>query len=422
MDDRTKVCVCQDISDRKRYEENLRQSNRELERATRLKDEFLANMSHELRTPLNSILGMAEGLQEQIFGSLNERQTHAVATMERSGRYLLELINDILDLSKIESGKLELHFEKISIANICDTSLVFVRQMARQKNIQLHKNIPDGLGTINADDRRLRQILINLLTNAVKFTPEGGSVTLEVGQIPPEEQTKPSKIVFSVVDTGIGISPEDRNRLFQEFVQIDSRLNRKHNGTGLGLSLVRRLTELHGGTITVDSEVGKGSRFTVTLPYEQPACDVRPTSPTAMPVPSTTAAETSASDETSKAFVLLVEDNEANISTMSSYLSLRGYRVAVAKNGQEAVEMAIAQQPDCILMDIQMPDVDGLEATRQIRSYPPLAQTPIFALTALAMAGDREKCLEAGANEYITKPVQLKQLTNTIDRYLQKIP
>ena len=420
LDDQTRICVCQDISDRKRYEENLRKTNQELERATRLKDEFLANMSHELRTPLNSILGMAEGLQEQIFGSLNERQMNAIATIEKSGRYLLELINDILDLSKIESGKLELHLEEVSIANICDTSLVFVGQMAHKKNIQLHKNIPDNLGTIDADNRRLRQILINLLTNAVKFTPEGGSVTLEVSQIGPQEQNQPGKLTFSIVDTGIGISSEDQNRLFEEFLQIDSRLNRKHNGTGLGLSLVRRLTELHGGSISVDSEVGKGSRFTVTLPYEQPATDFQPTSPTTMPKPSTTAAETPASGETTKAFVLLAEDNEANISTMSSYLNLRGYQVLVAKNGQQAVEMAIAQQPDCILMDIQMPEMDGLEAMRQIRSYPQLVQTPIIALTALAMAGDREKCLEAGANEYITKPVRLKQLSETIRALLGK--
>jgi PAS domain S-box-containing protein len=589
--------ISTDITDRKQAEqklqqanETLAQSNRQLERATRLKDEFLANMSHELRTPLNAILGMAEGLQEQIFGDLNEQQIKAIATIERSGRHLLELINDILDLSKIEAGKLHLEVTEVSISAVCNHSILFVRQMAQQKNISLRVQMADDIGYIQADDRRLRQILLNLLTNAVKFTPEGGNVTLSVwtetlnsssiltpdsaasDSAAPEDSLDVmqsgassraptfSQICFTVSDTGIGIAPENLPKLFQSFVQLDSRLNRQHAGTGLGLALVRRLVEMHGGTVTVHSVLGEGSRFTVRLPgdrIEMPGNDhpdehiPEPSPfPQSSPIPqsqrsvfviedSISAAEqltrhlaeaglhthihnsgtgvleqvlqlqpaliildlmlpnlsgwqilaqlkqhpqtqhipvviASVLDEREQGLaqgafdylvkpitrhdlakileqlnaqsqpgqlflqpqrspqtnphpskrssprILMAEDNQANIDSVCDYLTAKGYTLILAKNGQEAIDLAQMEQPDLILMDIQMPTMDGIEAIRRIRADQTIATIPILALTALAMEGDREKCLAAGANDYLCKPVRLRQLADAIQKLVSR--
>ncbi|MCF4965975.1 PAS domain S-box protein [Nostoc sp. CMAA1605] len=563
----------EDITERKYAEEKLRQTNEqlananaELARATRLKDEFLANMSHELRTPLNAILGMSEGFEEGVFGAINDQQAKAIATIERSGRHLLELINDILDLSKIESGKLELQLSDIPIKSLCETSLVFIKQVALKKSIRLLTEIPHHLGSIQADDRRLRQVLINLLSNAVKFTPEGGTVTLKVWLEEPGEkecggagggisclssqsslkcQASPH-INFCVTDTGIGISPENIGKLFQPFMQLDSSLNRQYNGTGLGLALVQRITTLHGGTVCVDSQLGKGSCFTVRIPYittdilppklatvQLPKnYSLSPNSPVLIIEDSMAAADQitryllemsikclvypmgegaleevirirpalvildlqlpnvsgwdvlkqlklhpqtkdipvlivsvvdertqgitegafaylvkpitrtqfqatlerlkcSTNDESgmnnvtaksalSSALVLLVEDNQANINTMSGYLESRGYRLAIANDGQQAIAQVYAQRPDLIVMDIQMPEMDGLTAIRRIREDEQFVDLPIIALTALAMPGDRETCLAAGANEYLTKPVKLKQLVATIQKFLTR--
>ncbi len=239
-------------------------SNQELARATRLKDEFLANMSHELRTPLNAILGMTEGLQEEIFGSVNPQQLKALQTVERSGNHLLELINDILDVAKIEAGKLELEYMPTSLVDLCQSSLTFIKQQALQKRITVNLKLPPNLPSLLIDQRRMRQVLINLLNNAVKFTPEGGSISLEVS---PKQQ---NLVRISVSDTGIGIGPENLNKLFQPFIQIDSALNRKYSGTGLGLALVKRIVELHGGSVGLTSELGVGSCFTIELPFDTP--------------------------------------------------------------------------------------------------------------------------------------------------------
>jgi signal transduction histidine kinase len=237
-------------------------TNAALARANRLKDEFLASMSHELRTPLNAILGLSEALQEGIYGDLSERQNYTLKHIESSGRHLLALINDILDISKIEAGQVQLEMELVWVESLCQASLQFVRQSAHKKQILVNFSVDPTLTTIQADGRRLKQILINLLSNAVKFTPEKGVIGLEV-----MGDTDNQMVHFTVWDTGIGIAPEDIDRLFQPFVQLDARLARHYTGTGLGLALVQRMVSMHEGHIQVESEVGKGSHFTVSLPW-----------------------------------------------------------------------------------------------------------------------------------------------------------
>ncbi len=396
-------------------------SNEELVRATRLKDDFLANMSHELRTPLNAILGMTEGLKDGVFGTVSDRQMKALQTVESSGIHLLALINDILDVAKIESGKVTLELNSVSIENLCQSSMTFIHQQASAKNIQLIARIPPHLPEMMLDERRLKQVLINLLNNAVKFTPEGGTITLSVSHYPVSINLETANYLrITVMDTGIGISAENIQKLFQPFIQIDSALNRQYVGTGLGLALVKRIVELHGGKVSLTSELGVGSCFMVDLPYQASVTyDILANLPT-----STTNSEfrlsTYNATKATPPLILIADDNEANISTLSAYLEAKGYRLLLAKNGQEAIAIAKEHHPDLILMDIQMPVLDGLEATRQIRLDPNLVNVPIIAITALAMTGDREQCLAAGANEYITKPVKLKQLASDIQQLLHK--
>ncbi len=391
-------------------------SNMELLRATRLKDEFLANMSHELRTPLNAILGMTEALKENIFGELAEPQIPPLNTIERSGSHLLELINDILDLAKVEAGTLALDLAPTQVSLLCQASLSFVKQTAFQKRIHLAVNLPAHIPGLCLDERRIRQVLVNLLNNAVKFTPAGGCITLDVHfeQHPAESAAGATshRLTLAIRDTGIGIAPNHLYGLFQPFVQVDSALNRQYTGTGLGLALVKRITELHGGEVSVTSEVGVGSCFTVRLP-----CTLAPLSSPDLashdpdhnpspPVPAT------------GPLILLAEDHEDNIAIIEGYLRAKGYRLVVAKDGWAAINEAQVHSPDLILMDIQMPRMDGLEAIQHLRRDDNFKDVPIIALTALAMKGDRERCLAAGANDYFSKPVKLKQLVATIQAQL----
>jgi len=392
----------------------LSAANAELARAARLKDEFLASMSHELRTPLNAVLGLSEALQEQVYGPLNEKQLKSLHTIEESGRHLLALINDILDVSKIEAGKLELKIGPVSVEPVCQASLGLIKQTAHKKQIKMFFTFDSAVTTIQVDDRRLKQILVNLLSNAVKFTPEGGAIGLEV-----VGDTEQEVVHFIVWDMGIGIAPEDVARLFQSFVQLDSSLSRQHAGTGLGLALVRRLVELHGGGISLESKVGKGSRFTVSLPWPQlQAWEIGRLGGRERKDAAGYFLTTSLPP--SPITILLAEDNEDNINTVSDYLRAKGYRVIVAREGGEAIERAREERPDLILMDIQMPGMDGLEATRRIRADASLADIPVIALTALAMPGDRERCLAAGVNEYLSKPVNLKGLVKVVEAQLRK--
>jgi len=385
----------------------LQLANAELEKASRLKDEFLASMSHELRTPLTAILGLSQGLLENLYGPLTPKQIDSMQTLQGSGEHLLKLINDILDLSKIEAGALELETSEVAIQDLCATSLDLVKSMAAKKRLKTFVTVDASVEAVVADGRRLRQMLVNLLSNAVKFTPEGNKIGLEV-----IGDANAAVARFTVWDTGIGIATEDMGRLFQRFMQIDSTLARRYPGTGLGLSLVARMAELQGGSIEVTSEVGKGSRFTIVLPWKPHHIEqtLDPSSP----------AEGTLQAITQGAKILLVEDNEVNITTIRSYLEARGYCLTIARNGLEAINVANQAPLQLILMDIQMPIMDGMEAMRRLRMMenPAVSQLPIIALSALAMHGDRDRLLAAGANEYLSKPVNLKYLVSRIEDLL----
>lgn len=419
------IAVSRDISERKRVElaleeerqllamrveertADLRRANIELARAARLKDEFLANMSHELRTPLNGILGLSESLQEEVYGPLIADQNQALQIIIESGRHLLALINDILDLSKIEAGMLTIERHQIEIPRVCEMSLRMIRQSAVQKKIHVETSIDPAATIMYADERRLKQILVNLLGNAVKFTPEDRSIGLHV-----TTNAEDDTIQFRIWDTGIGIAKEDLGRLFQPFTQLDSKLSRQYEGTGLGLVLVARMVDLHGGSIQVTSEPGKGSQFTITLPWHpigsenlhelaliegEPALPMR--------------------HSAHKRTILIADDNEINLLTFSDYLRQKGFQIVIARNETD-IYTCLSQSISLILMDIQMPKSNGLDIIRTIRQQLDKHQLPIIALTALAMPNDRETSLAAGANAYLSKPVSLRELVSTIEHVL----
>jgi len=397
----------------KRIEErtaDIQRVNFELQRALRVKDEFLANMSHELRTPLNAVIGLSDSLAEQTAGSLNEKQQRYVSTIRESGQHLLELINDILDLAKIEAGQVTLNREKVDVAAVCQSSLRMIKQLALKKNHEVTLDLDANIGTIWADERRLKQMLVNLLGNAVKFTPENGKLGLQV-----RGDREKNVITFTVWDTGIGIREEDLPRLFKPFVQLDANLARQAGGTGLGLALVAKMAALHGGSVGVESQPGQGSRFMIHLPWESALA----TGPLQEWRTGKLQPEQKHT-ENEKYTILLVEDTEEVVMLIRDYLEYNGFKVAIAHNGVEGVTQAEIIQPSLILMDVQMPVMDGLEATRKIRQIASLRQVPIVALTALAMRGDRERCLEAGMNDYISKPVELKELVKVIQSHLLK--
>ena len=397
----------------------LSAANAALSRASHLKDEFLASMSHELRTPLTAVLNLSEALQELTYGPLNEKQLKSLRTIEESGRHLLGLINDILDLSKVEAGYLTLDIDECSVIDVCQASMQLVKGMAQKKQqVIVFLSNPENF-KIRADIRRLKQMLVNLLSNAIKFTPVGGLISLSVKA---DDFAKVAQ--FTVSDNGIGISAEDLPKLFQPFTQLDSSLARQQAGTGLGLALVQRLADLHGGSVKVESNPGKGSSFSIILPWlialPNSALLVKQT--TGLLRRRTKLLASHQITQDTPPLILLADDNETNINTYSDYLQAKGFQVEVAHHGEEAVQMAEKLYPDLILMDIQMPGVDGLEATRRIRMHPDqqIATIPVIALTALAMPGDRELCLGAGANEYLTKPVSLAVLIQTIETQIRQ--
>ena len=389
-------------------ERRVQERTTELERALRAKDEFLASMSHELRTPLNAILGLSESLAEHVAGPLNEKQQRYVKTISESGNHLLSLINDILDLARIESGQVVLNISEVDLQQVCQASLRMINQMAHKKEQEVTLEIEDGIDFIWVDERRLKQILVNLLSNSVKFTPAGGKLGLQV-----KGSLKEKSVMFIVWDNGIGISENDLKRLFKPFVQLNSSLSREAPGTGLGLALVAQMARLHGGSVRVESQVDEGSRFIVTLPWEPAiATDAE------LRMKSTGKFRAIRPEAKDRPILLLIEDTKEATAMVTDYLQMAGYQVLTAREALTGMELAKRTRPDLILMDIHLPGMDGLEATRRLRADPDFRTLPIIALTALAMPGDRERCLAAGATDYVTKPVSLKKLAAMIDQYL----
>jgi CheY-like chemotaxis protein len=397
--------------------EALREANHQLtvtvialEKALHVKDEFLASMSHELRTPLTGILGFSEAMQAGTYGGLNDKQIKVLASIQSSGHHLLALINDILDLSKIEADKLDIQIAPCSLAEICRASLELVKGLAHKKQQNVEYSPPAMPILVNADMRRVKQIVVNLLGNAIKFTPQKGKLGLMV-----EADEANQQVHIIVWDKGIGIKPEHMPKLFQPFTQIDSSLAREYSGSGLGLSLVQRLAQLQGGSVKVESVFGEGSRFIVTLPwFPQADPSIAPDSRQHSRDPHITAENIPAG------LILIVDDNPQVLELVTDFLEARNYRTVQAHSGMEALENIGRIKPDFVLMDIQMPGMDGLEAIHRIRNHadPAIAATRIIAVTALAMPNDRERCLSAGADEYLSKPFALEELLTVFQNML----
>lgn len=387
----------------------LDRANAELARSAQAKDEFLAAMSHELRTPLTSILGLSETMGGGLLGPLSQQQDKAVRMIHENGSHLLELINDILDMSRVASGQMNLRWDQVPVGQLCDASLRLIGPSAKRKGLSLSLSIDPEVRLVQGDSRRLKQMLVNLLSNAVKFTADGGSIGLDV-------KGGDAEVRFGVWDTGMGIAEDQFDRLFKPFVQLDSRPARQFDGTGLGLALASGMAELHKGRIEVQSALGKGSRFEIVLPWSPEAQRSEGRHQVQLDEASGEPAEAGV-DQPS---VLLVDDNESNLEMFASYLRLQGCEVWTARNGASAIDLARARHPDVILMDVQMPEMDGLETTRRLRRDPTLRLTPIIALTALAMPGDREQCLEAGMDDYLSKPLGLKELHGAIRNWINR--
>ena len=389
--------------------QRLLESNEALQRANRLKSEFLANMSHELRTPLNAIIGFLELMKEGIHGSLNEEQKDFVSDIHDAGRHLLSLINSILDLSKIEAGRMNLSREEFAFSLLIRDCITVVKPLAMKKSLEIVCRLDGAPAVAWADSGMLKQIMYNLLSNAVKFTPEGGRIEVRAW-------AEGRHIVTSVADTGIGIAPEDRDRIFSEFYQVDGSHSRRYQGTGLGLALARRFVEMHGGTITVESEPGLGSTFTFRIP--DGALSVENEGPArGTPVPAVTRAE--GPDEPARGVVLVVEDNPMNMKLTSRLLAGAGFQVIEARSSEEAMERLSENRPDLILMDIQLPGMDGLALTRLLKTSPRTAGIPTVALTAHAMKGDEQRALEAGCCGYIPKPIDPARFAGQVTGFLR---
>jgi CheY-like chemotaxis protein len=379
---------------------------------TLLESEFLSNMSHDLRVPLSSIIGISESLIEGVYGILNDKQYEALQNIEESGRHLLAMINDIIDVSKIEVGKIELELNSVSIQKVCQSSLRFIRSEAQKKNIKVTPKFNIIPEVLYADERRLKQILAILLNNAVKSTPKGGDIGFDVSCKPGEHI-----IQFTVWDTGIGASQEKMKALLKSSDHSDKKLTQNHDEIWLGLELMQRLVEMHKGNIVVENEVDESNRFIVSLPWQKNLNTVNPEQE--LKQYDSELLQNGNSKRLDGTLILIAEDNELFIKTIVTYLTINGAKIITAQNGYEAISMAIENNPDIILMDIQMPGMDGYDAIQFMRDEPNLSNIPIIVLTGLDMPDDRERCLKAGANEYISKTDSLGQLVGVINKLLE---
>ena len=381
----------------------LEDANLQLHQVNTHKSRFLSSMSHELRTPLNAVIGFSDLLNQQSFGPLNEKQFQYAQQISQSGHHLLTLINDLLDMAKIDAGAMEINREIFSIGECIESMVAMMGSQFNKKQLTVKTSIDSSLPEMHGDSRKCKQILLNLLSNAMKFTQEKGQITIEA------KQDGEDWIRISVSDTGLGIAPGQLENVFSEFHQVDRARDEALGGIGLGLALTRRLVELHGGEIGVESEVGRGSTFWFTLPAWVPKKG------------SLTGREKNTEDIApypSERRILVAEDDQVNLKVLLEMLSIHDHQVAVAQNGQEAVELAQSVHPELILMDVRMPVMGGLEATRRLREMPEFSDTPIIAFTASVGPEAQKKCLEAGCTSLLSKPVTTEQLFQALATHL----
>jgi signal transduction histidine kinase/CheY-like chemotaxis protein len=406
--------------ERMKLDQQLRDKNVELEAASRMKSEFLANMSHELRTPLNAIMGFSEVLKDGLMGPMTDQQRALVGNIFSSGQHLLALINDILDLSKVEAGKMLLDLEPVQVSSLFVSSLSIIREKAATRRIRLSMEAAEDLGSTQVDVRKVKQIVYNLLSNAVKFTHEGGHVTLRAGRVLRAEVGQPRGpwpgrtfpladnefaefLKISVTDTGIGISPDGLEHLFTPFNQIDTGLARKFEGTGLGLAMVKLLAELHGGAVAVESAVDQGSCFTVWLPLR--AAEAEVLAPANAPAAPRVGALAGAH------IALVVEDDFKSAELIRLQLEAEGFTVLHAASAEAALVLAVQQPLSLVTLDIMLPNMDGWEFLARIKQVPALMRIPVVIISIVA---DRSRGFALGAAAIMQKPMSRQELSESL--------